>query len=53
LRLLLATAKRLKGSGGDLKVCSLNEMATEVFEVSGFSAILNIYPSEQDALSAS
>ena len=24
LRLLLATAKKLKGSGGDLKVCSLN-----------------------------
>ena len=53
LRLLLATAKRLKGSGGDLKVCSLNEMATEVFEVSGFSAILNVFPNEQDALSAS
>jgi anti-sigma B factor antagonist len=50
LRLLLATAKRLKGSGGDLKVCSLNEMATEVFEVSGFSSILNVFASEQDAL---
>ena len=53
LRLLLATAKRLKGSGGDLKVCSLNEMATEVFEVSGFSAIINVFPSEKDALSVS
>lgn len=51
LRLLLATAKRLKTSGGELKVCSLNEMATEVFEISGFSSILNVYPSEQDALS--
>jgi anti-sigma B factor antagonist len=50
LRLLLATAKKLKGSGGDLKVCSLNEMATEVFEVSGFSSILNVFASEQDAL---
>jgi anti-anti-sigma factor len=52
LRLLLATAKKLKGSGGDLKVCSLNEMATEVFEVSGFSSILNVFASEQDALGA-
>jgi len=50
LRLLLATAKRLKGSGGDLKVCSLNEMASEVFEISGFSSILNVFATEQDAL---
>ncbi|MFT7245388.1 MAG: anti-sigma B factor antagonist [Candidatus Azotimanducaceae bacterium] len=50
LRLLLATAKRLKREKGDLKVCSLNEMATEVFEVSGFSSILNVYATEQDAL---
>jgi anti-sigma B factor antagonist len=53
LRLLLATAKRLKGSGGDLKVCSLNEMATEVFEISGFSSILNVFSSEQEALGSS
>ena len=50
LRLLLATAKRLKASGGDIKVCSLNEMATEVFELSGFSSIIKVFPSEQDAL---
>ena len=53
LRLLLALAKRLKGSGGDLKVCALNEMATEVFEVSGFGSILNVFASEADALGAS
>ena len=53
LRLLLATAKRLKGSGGELKVCSLNEMATEVFEISGFSSILNVFSSEQEALGSS
>lgn len=47
---MLATAKRLKGSGGDLKVCALNEMATEVFEVSGFSSIPNVFTTEQDAL---
>ena len=53
LRLLLATAKRMKGSGGDLRVCSLNEMAQEVFEVSGFSSILNVFATETDALSTS
>ena len=50
LRLLLATAKRLKGNGGNLQVCSLNEMATEVFEISGFSTILKVFPNEQAAL---
>jgi anti-sigma B factor antagonist len=53
LRLLLATAKRLQGSGGDLRVCSLNEMATEVFELSGFTAIINVFASEQEALGRS
>jgi len=50
LRLLLATAKHMEGSGGDLRVCSLNEMATEVFELSGFTAIIDVYASEQEAL---
>jgi len=50
LRLLLATAKRLKGNGGDLRVCSLNEMATEVFEISGFASLLSVFPDEQTAL---
>lgn len=50
LRLLLATAKRLQSSQGDLRVCSLNEMATEVFELSGFTSIINVFASEQEAL---
>ncbi|MDH4041686.1 MAG: STAS domain-containing protein [Gammaproteobacteria bacterium] len=50
LRLVLATAKRLKGSAGDIKVCALNEMATEVFELSGFSSIIKVFVTEQDAL---
>lgn len=53
LRFLLATAKRLKASGGELKVCSLNEMATEVFELSGFSAIIGVFANEIDALGGS
>lgn len=50
LRVLLATAKRLGGSGGALRVCGLNETVTEIFEISGFSTILNVFPSEADAL---
>ena len=51
LRVLLATAKRLSNSGGALRICGLNETVSEVFEISGFSTILNVFPSEAEALS--
>jgi anti-sigma B factor antagonist len=51
LRVLLATAKKLGGGGGVLRVCGLNETVTEIFEISGFSTILNVFPSETEALS--
>lgn len=50
LRILLATAKRLSGTGGDLRICGLNETVAEVFEISGFSTILSVFPTEADAL---
>jgi len=50
LRVLLATAKRLKGKG-ELKISNLNEIIEEVFDVSGFSSILNVYQTEEEALS--
>ncbi len=50
LRVLLATAKRLGGSGGSLRICGLNETVNEVFEISGFSTILDVFPSEAEAL---
>jgi len=52
LRLLLATAKRLKGSTGDLRICCLNATVQEVFDISGFASILTVLPAEQDALDA-
>jgi anti-sigma B factor antagonist len=52
LRVLLATAKKLKPSGGDLKICCLNPTVQEVFDISGFSTILNVAPSEEEALGA-
>lgn len=50
LRLLLATAKGLKSAGGELRVCSLNKTVKEVFDISGFAAILNVYDSEEEGL---
>ena len=50
LRVLLATAKRLRGRGGNLRLCNLNETVAEVFEISGFSTIFAVFGSESEAL---
>ena len=50
LRVLLATAKKLKAIGGELRVCSLNEIVAEVFDISGFDLILTVLPNESEAL---
>ena len=50
LRILLATAKRLSGTGGNLRISNLNETVAEVFEISGFSTILSVFPTEDEAL---
>jgi anti-anti-sigma factor len=50
LRVLLATAKRLRGAGGALHLFGLNETVREVFEISGFSTILAVFATEADAL---
>ncbi len=50
LRILLATAKRLGGSGEGLRIGNLNETVAEIFEISGFSIILRIFATEEEAL---
>jgi anti-anti-sigma factor len=50
LRVLLSTAKRLESSGGELRICGLNETVNEIFEISGFDTILSVFGTEQDAL---
>jgi anti-anti-sigma factor len=52
LRVLLGAAKKLRASGGTLKMFGLNQSVKEVFEISGFSTILAVYPSEAEALGA-
>ena len=52
LRVLLATAKKLKTSGGKMMVCSLNSTVQEVFDISGFASILNLASNEEEALAA-
>ncbi len=52
LRVLLGAAKQLRGSGGTLRIFGLNPSVREVFEISGFSTILSVYPSEAEAVGA-
>jgi anti-anti-sigma factor len=49
LRIVLVAAKRMKASGGRMALCSLNRQIAEVFEISGFASILDIFPSRDDA----
>jgi anti-sigma B factor antagonist len=51
LRVLLVTAKRMGASGGDLRLCGLNETVQEVFDISGFSTLLSLFPTREEALS--
>lgn len=52
LRVLLGVAKKLRSSGGTLGMFGLNQSVREVFEISGFSSILSVYPSEAEAVAA-
>jgi anti-anti-sigma factor len=51
LRTILATTKRLKEKQGKLYLSSLKDRVKEVFEISGFSAIIPVYESPDLALS--
>ncbi len=51
LRIVLLAAKKMKTAGGKLALCSLNPQIAEVFDISGFSSILDIHPSRDAALS--
>ena len=50
LRVLRVVAKQLKTTDGELRICSLNEVVKEVFDISGFDMILPISASESEAL---
>ena len=51
LRVILATAKRVKKQSGRVVLCRLNDNIQQVFEMSGFSRILDIEGSREAALS--
>lgn len=52
LRIFLATAKKMTASGGVVKLCSPNEVVQEILDISGFSTILDVKKTEEDALAS-
>jgi anti-sigma B factor antagonist len=50
LRLLLLGTQQVKRVSGQLRVCSLNAMVREVFDVSGFTEIIPVSHSQAEAL---
>jgi anti-anti-sigma factor len=50
LRSVLLAAKRIRAAGGRMSLCSLNRQIAEVFDISGFSSILDIQPSYDAAV---
>ena len=52
LRFLLLAAKRLHSTDGKIVLCSLKEHVRQVFDLAGFSSILSLYGSRDEALKA-
>jgi len=50
LRELLTTAKRIRQLDGELRLASLSEGIREVFDISGLTTVLAIFPSCVEAL---
>ena len=50
LRVVLVLAKRLKQAGGKLVIYGMQPHVREVFDISGFMAILNVVATRDDAV---
>jgi anti-anti-sigma factor len=50
LRVVLVIAKKLKSVNGQMLISNLKGMVKEVFNISGFTSILQIYETENEAL---
>ena len=50
LRSILVAAKKAKSLGGGVSCCSLQDMVRKVFDISGFTGMLRVFDSVEDAL---
>jgi anti-sigma B factor antagonist len=51
LRALLIAAKKLKPEDGRIVLCTMQDQVRDVFEISGFASIFQIFPSRDQAVS--
>ena len=51
LRTFLSLAKTLQSKGGALRICRLNGLVKQVFEITGMSKVFSVYESAESALS--
>jgi anti-anti-sigma factor len=49
LRVVLAVVKRMKAVNGQLALCAPSEPVAEVFKISGYDTILEIFPDREAA----
>ena len=47
---LMGAIEEIRGSGGDLRLASLNDTVRNIFEILGFNHLYRIYPSEMEAI---
>ncbi len=50
LRSILSTAKKIKAVNGQIVFASLSGMVKEVFDISGFGSMFEIYPTVNEAV---
>lgn len=50
LRVLLLALQQLKKNQGKLVLCTIKDYMKEVFEISGYTEIFPIFPTQQEAL---
>ena len=52
MRVILLTAKSLRGKGTQFALCAMSDSIREVFRISGFDKIIPIHDSQSEALTA-
>ena len=52
LRVILQTARTLQRQNARFALCSLSGTVREVFEISGFDRVIEIHPSQSEAIAA-
>ncbi len=52
LRCFITVAKKLQGNGGELRICRLQGLVNQVFEITGLKRTFAIYETLESALSS-